>query len=80
MSAMHLEKDGVQVAFDERGRLTALHRSGCPNLVRSVRAGVWRLFLCQVEDQEIPVLPEDQAAPVLKFPAKSIGCPEEFTG
>ncbi len=65
VSEFHLEKDGVHVAFDERGRLTALHRTGEPNLIRSVRAGVWRLFLCKTGDQEIPVLPEDQAAPTI---------------
>lgn len=58
-----LSKDGIHIGIDEQGRLIALHRQGEPNLVRVARAGIWRLFLCRIEDQEIPILPEDQSAP-----------------
>ncbi|OGV64462.1 MAG: hypothetical protein A3K19_21270 [Lentisphaerae bacterium RIFOXYB12_FULL_65_16] len=72
MSQFHLEKDGVSLALDDRGRLTTLQTAGRPNLIRSVRPGFWRLFLCRIEDQEIPVLPEDQATPRIEVGADEI--------
>ncbi len=52
----------VRAGFDAAGRLVSLVQDGF-EYVRAPRPGVWRLFLSRPEDVEIPVLPEDQAAP-----------------
>jgi hypothetical protein len=61
----------LRAGFDSRGRLVSLVAAGF-EYIRAPRPGVWRLFLSQPEDVEIPVLPEDQDAPEISASASEI--------
>jgi hypothetical protein len=63
MTEFSLSDTRARVVFDERGRLTFLALPDGGNAIRTPRPGPWRLFLCELQDQEIPVLPEDQEPP-----------------